>query len=137
LKLVCGLILSLFIISIIAQQPVVSENHDPSEKHSIVSSSFPRDDGDDRFSVKIITKGNRVYVDCFVKEYAFDKGSNKQQAKIRMYIDGKKLDDYQTAAFIVKDVPEGSHKVKIEIVDAAGEPSGLSKEFILHIDSII
>ena len=34
----------------------------------------------------------------------------------------------KTAAFIVKDVPNGMHKIKLEILNGSGEKTGLKRD---------
>ncbi|MFC0271166.1 hypothetical protein ACFFIX_06845 [Metabacillus herbersteinensis] len=64
-------------------------------------------------------KGNNVYVECFVSNFSF-KG-NKQTKKngegyLNVYVDGKKVDEIATAAFVIKGLENGAHTIKIELV---------------------
>lgn len=92
---------------------------------------------DQDFSVKSFIRGNDVYVECYVKEYRFSKTNEKELVTITVSLDGKKYSEQTTAAFIVKDVPNGNHTLKLDIVNENGEKTGLTKEFKVHIQSTI
>ncbi|RFU61173.1 hypothetical protein [Bacillus sp. V59.32b] len=91
----------------------------------------------EEFEVKHFIKGNSMYVECFLKNFAFSQSSKKRRAFTRMFLDGRKINDYRTAAFVVKAIPEGKHEVKLEIYDENGKPTGLVKKFIVEIHSTI
>jgi hypothetical protein len=92
---------------------------------------------DQDFSVKSFVRGNDVYVECYLKEYRFSKTNEKELATITVSIDGKKYSEQTTAAFIVKDVPNGNHTLKLDIFNESGEKTGLTREFKVHIQSAI
>ncbi|MCD1160271.1 hypothetical protein [Peribacillus frigoritolerans] len=92
---------------------------------------------DEDFRVKTFVKGNSVYVECYLKNYGFSESNPEQLATVSVFIDNQKKVDMKTAAFIVKDVPNGMHKIKLEILNGAGEKTGLQKEIEVHITSSI
>lgn len=92
---------------------------------------------DEDFRVKTFVKGNSVYVECYLKNYGFSESNPEQLATVSVFIDNQKKVDMKTAAFIVKDVPNGMHKIKLEILNGVGEKTGLQKEIEVHITSSI
>ncbi|MDO7486662.1 hypothetical protein Q5O89_14165 [Peribacillus frigoritolerans] len=92
---------------------------------------------DEDFRVKTFVKGNSVYVECYLKNYVFSESNPEQLATVSVFIDNQKKVDMKTAAFILKDVPNGMHKIKLEILNGAGEKTGLQKEIEVHITSSI
>ncbi|MGE7594996.1 hypothetical protein ACQKMY_17675 [Peribacillus frigoritolerans] len=92
---------------------------------------------DEDFRVKTFVKGNSVYVECYLKNYGFSESNPEQLATVSVFIDNQKKVDMKTAAFIVKDVPNGMHKIKLEILNGSGEKTGLQKELEVHITSSI
>ncbi|MBT2603471.1 hypothetical protein J7E55_10615 [Bacillus sp. ISL-53] len=92
---------------------------------------------DEDFRVKTFVKGNSVYVECYLKNYGFSESNPEQLATVSVFIDNQKKVDMKTAAFILKDVPHGMHKIKLEILNGAGEKTGLQKKIEVHITSSI
>ncbi|ASS93344.1 hypothetical protein [Peribacillus simplex] len=92
---------------------------------------------DEDFRVKTFVKGNSVYVECHLKNYGFSESNPEQLATVSVFIDNQKKVDMKTAAFILKDVPNGMHKIKLEILNGSGEKTGLQKEIEVHITSSI
>ena len=92
---------------------------------------------DEDFRVKTFVKGNSVYVECYLKNYGFSESNPEQLATVSVFIDNQKKVDMKTAAFILKEVPNGMHKIKLEVLNGAGEKTGLQKEIEVHITSSI
>ncbi|MGE7903808.1 hypothetical protein ACQKNS_05330 [Peribacillus sp. NPDC094092] len=92
---------------------------------------------DEDFRVKTFVKGNSVYVECYLKNYGFSESNPEQLATVSVFIDNQKKVDMKTAAFILKDVPNGMHKIKLEVMNGSGEKTGLEKEIEVHITSSI
>ncbi|MFJ7508099.1 hypothetical protein ACIQW7_01250 [Peribacillus simplex] len=92
---------------------------------------------DEDFRVKTFVKGNSVYVECYLKNYGFSESNPEQLATVSVFIDNQKKVDMKTAAFILKDVPNGMHKIKLEVLNGSGEKTGLQKEIDVHITSSI
>ena len=81
-------------------------------------------------------KGNDVYVECIVSDFYFEKSKTSNAAgegHIDLYLNDKKVDEISTAAFIVKGLPAGKHKIKIELVHYDSSSYNLSEEFIVTI----
>ncbi|MFF2457358.1 hypothetical protein [Peribacillus simplex] len=92
---------------------------------------------DEDFRVKTFVKGNSVYVECYLKNYGFSVSNPEQLATVTVFIDNQKKVNMKTAAFILKDVPNGMHKIKLEVLNGSGEKTGLQKEIEVHITSSI
>src|SRR5690606_25737215 len=85
------------------------------------------------FSIRHIIQGNDVKVECIVPTVSFNK-NDEQAAKIRLYIDNRFYNEYDTAAFVVKNVQAGSHNFRIEVVSLDNNQSlGLSRNFLVTI----
>jgi hypothetical protein len=110
------ILLSIFIVAIMTgfQQ---NENQNPS------------------FFVQSSIKGNNVYVECVLSGISFrEANQNGQKAgKLVIWLDGKRREEVNSAAFIIKGLSPGEHKVKLEVVDLKNEPYGLIKEFMVNI----
>ncbi len=80
-------------------------------------------------------QGNSLLIECFVPSISFSptNGTN-EQAKIRLSINGQFHSEYETAAFIVKNVPKGKHRIKLDIVKLDNEPLGMSKQFLVTVE---
>lgn len=80
-------------------------------------------------------KENQVMVECIVIGISFRESDHgKQKAgKMVIWVDGEIKSEAASAAFIIKGLTSGSHKIKIEVVNLHNEPYGLSKEFMVKI----
>ncbi len=86
--------------------------------------------------VKHEIKGNDVYVECVVANFTFTKGKDKNvdgEGHIELYLNGEKVDEIATAAFIIKELPSGNHTVKLELVHNDSLKYNISKEFDVSI----
>jgi hypothetical protein len=81
------------------------------------------------------TKGSQVLVDCIVTGISFRSTDHTKQkiGKVIVWIDGIRNSEVASAAFIIKGLSPGSHKIKLEVVKLTNEPYGLSKEFMVNI----
>lgn len=114
---------------------VASENR--LEQFSILST---RQSGveNDPIVVKHFVKGNDIYVECFISDFVFSKRDDKKINKkgygyLQLYLDGKKINDIYTAAFIIKDLSKGNHKITLQLVQNDGTPYNIKKEFEVTI----
>jgi len=80
-------------------------------------------------------KGNQVLVECIVNGVSFRESDHSKQkiGKMIVWVDGKKYSEVTSAAFIIKGLSPGGHKLKLEVVKLNNEPYGLTKEFIVNI----
>lgn len=65
----------------------------------------------DAFEVKHQVRGSDVYLECMVRGTSF----RNKEAKIILYIDGKQTKEINHAAFVVKGLNKGMHKIKLEL----------------------
>ncbi|WP_102347053.1 hypothetical protein [Bacillus sp. Marseille-P3661] len=85
-------------------------------------------------TVREEVRDNNVYVECVISNFTFSKRNEKVANKqgtgyIKLYLNNQKIDDIYTAAFIMKGLPKGVHRVKLELVNNDGTPYGVEKEF--------
>ncbi|WP_347550491.1 hypothetical protein ABFG93_02885 [Pseudalkalibacillus hwajinpoensis] len=68
------------------------------------------------------TKGADVFVECVIPNFTFDKQNETQEyyGSIDVYIDGKKHQTVQQAAFILHNLPEGKHTIRLDIMREDG-----------------
>ena len=80
-------------------------------------------------------KGNQVLVECIVNGVSFRESDHSKQkiGKMILSVDGIKNSEVSSAAFIIKGLTPGSHKLKLEVVKLNNEPYGLAKEFLVNI----
>ncbi|WML43583.1 hypothetical protein [Neobacillus sp. PS3-40] len=103
------------------ERSVITANQIPTEKQSLF--------------VHYQTKGNNLFVECIVTGISFRELDQSQQkvGKIIVWLDGKKKQEADAAAFIIKGLTNGNHQLKLEVVNLKNEPYGLSKEFDITI----
>jgi hypothetical protein len=87
------------------------------------------------FTVQHHVKGNNIFVECILTGISFRQSDMTSQkvGKLIVSIDGKKSQEVVSAAFILKNLESGQHKVKLEVVSLNNEPYGLMKEFLVNI----
>lgn len=80
-------------------------------------------------------KGNQVFVECILTGISFRETDHAGQevGKLVVWVDGIRTNEITSAAFIMKNLSPGNHKVKLEVVNLRNEPYGLSKEFLVNI----
>lgn len=85
--------------------------------------------------VQYETKRNNVFVECILTGISFREADNSKQriGKMAVYIDGLKMQEATSAAFIIKGLSPGNHKIKLEVVKLNNEPYGLMKELLVNI----
>ncbi|PLS06433.1 hypothetical protein [Neobacillus cucumis] len=99
-------------------------------------SVFHQDDNEiPSLFVKHEIKGNQIYIECLVTGISFRNRERSKQkiGKMQVWVDGKKSREITSAAFIIKGLSPGKHKLKLEIVKLNNEPYGLSKEIMVNI----
>jgi hypothetical protein len=87
------------------------------------------------FTVQHQVKGKNIFVECVLTGISFRQLEKSRQkvGKLIVSIDGKKNQEVVSAAFILKNLPAGEHKVKLEVVNLNNEPYGLMREFLVNI----
>lgn len=89
-------------------------------------------------SVKHQVKGKDIYVECVISEFTFSKRDHKKINQngvgyLELYLNGNKIDNIYTAAFIIKGLPVGKHQIKLALVHNDGTPYNIQKEFDVTI----
>ncbi|EWG11825.1 hypothetical protein [Cytobacillus firmus] len=87
----------------------------------------------DPFFVRHQIKGKDVFVECIVQDVSFRKQSSKEKGKILLYINGKKKDEIHSAAFIIKGLPSGKHRIGLELVKGNSAEASLKRDFFVLI----
>jgi hypothetical protein len=83
------------------------------------------------FQVKHDVKGKDVLIECIVADFPFRKGTNG--GHINVYLNGQKVNEIYTAAFMMRGLPTGKHVIRLELVYNDGKITGLSHEFAVTI----
>ncbi|QED47419.1 hypothetical protein [Cytobacillus dafuensis] len=86
-----------------------------------------------RFFVKHQVTGKDVLIECIVNGVSFRESNSSDKGKIILYIDGKKREEISTAAFIVKDLSSGTHRLKLEVVKGNNSSPIMNKELYVTI----
>ncbi len=79
--------------------------------------------------------GKNVFVECMVSGITFRETGNSHEKKGKMvvWIDGKRNQEVTSAAFIIKGLSPGKHRLMLEMVNLDNQPFGLTKEFVVNI----
>ncbi|MFK2824887.1 hypothetical protein QYG89_04215 [Bacillus sp. B190/17] len=87
------------------------------------------------WTVKHLLRGNSVFVELVVPGVSFSNHGTKSQEKgqIAVYVNGKHYHTYHTAAFIVKGLNSGQHRIDIKLTDEKHRPLGYEKSFTVSI----
>jgi hypothetical protein len=91
----------------------------------VFASSFVTEEVEDPFFVKHHVKGRDVYIECIVKGASF----REKNAKIIVYIDGKKEEEKTNAAFVLKGLEPGKHQIQLQLKKAKNSNSAIIEEF--------
>ncbi|MBP3041917.1 hypothetical protein J9303_21095, partial [Bacillaceae bacterium Marseille-Q3522] len=73
-----------------------------------------------------------VYVECVIKTISFRENADNK-AKVILYIDNKKKKEITTAAFIIKDLSPGPHRLKLMIIPENKAKKQMTKEWKVEI----
>ncbi|WP_078547352.1 hypothetical protein [Litchfieldia alkalitelluris] len=77
--------------------------------------------------------GKNVYVECFISNFSFRKNNlNEDFGFIELFVDGKKVDEIMTAAFIIKGLTKGTHLIRVDLNKVSADRT-LSEEFEVTI----
>lgn len=86
--------------------------------------------------VKHKVRGNDVFVECIVNNFSFKKGTRYKvdgEGHIDVYLNGQKVNEVFTAAFVVRGLPTGKHTIHLELVYNDSTKYGVSHEFEVNI----
>lgn len=85
------------------------------------------------FDVHHIVKGNKVFVECKVKEYSFREDGEGKLGKIVLEMNGEKK-EYSSAAFVIEGLKAGKHTMTLSVIDVASKTQKYKKSFQVMIN---
>ncbi|MBN8207350.1 hypothetical protein JI666_01160 [Bacillus sp. NTK071] len=67
-------------------------------------------------------KNKDLFVECVIPNFSFDQDNEKKDyhGYIDVFLDGKKHQTVKQAAFIVQNLPEGKHLIRLDIMREDG-----------------
>lgn len=80
-------------------------------------------------------KDNDLFVECVIPNFSFDQDNGKKDyhGYIDVFLDGKKQKSVKQAAFIVHNLPEGKHTIRLDIMRKDGGRYLSLEEFEVEI----
>ncbi|WP_400247024.1 hypothetical protein AB3U99_09205 [Niallia sp. JL1B1071] len=116
--------------------PEVKTNKEAATHSSIpttadVQASFSNT-ANEGFDVHHIVKGNKVFVECKVKDYSFREDSTGKLGKIVLEINGEQK-EYSSAAFVIEGLKAGKHTMTLSVIDVASKTTKFKKSFQVMI----
>ena len=135
------LLLSCFLFSMVGckrdiPKPESNNNMLPiinTDSSNVVAASSLNLNYSDPFYVKSHVNGKDVFIECIVPAVTFRETNAKNKAKIIVFVNGKKKEEVSSAAFIIKGLPSGTHRVKLKVVKIRDTSYHLQKEFLVTI----
>lgn len=88
----------------------------------------------EKMVVHHLVKGNKVFVECRVKDYSFREDSQGKLGKILLEVDGQKY-EYSSAAFVIEGLKAGNHTINLSVIDAVNKTTKYQKSFQVMIKS--
>ncbi|MBT2687906.1 hypothetical protein J7I93_06915 [Bacillus sp. ISL-47] len=85
------------------------------------------------FYVRHQVRGKDVLVECILQGVSFSGQTAKDKGKILLYVDGIKKEEISSAAFIVKGLSSGNHRIRLELVKEKQPSLKLKREFYVSI----
>jgi hypothetical protein len=86
------------------------------------------------FIVKYYIKGNNLFGECLLKDVSFRQDHGKKKlGKLLVFLDGRKTLETQSPLFIMKNLPSGSHRLTIEVVNASNQRNLFKQELTITI----
>jgi hypothetical protein len=88
-------------------------------------------------TIKHHVKEHDVYVEVIVPGFTFSSTDKKKKVDgegfLQIYLNNKKIDEIHQAAFIIKGLPIGKHKLKVVLVHNDSTSYGIDKEMDVNI----
>ncbi|OIJ17721.1 hypothetical protein BKP45_19315 [Anaerobacillus alkalidiazotrophicus] len=115
-----------------------SLSHNSSQEYIIQNGNehflIEKDQEDKRFSVHYELKEKDIYIECKVKDFSFNKddiGTIKKEGEghIQLYINEHKVDSVFQSSFVIKSLPSGTYKIRLELIHNDYTPYGVHEEF--------
>ncbi|KAA0548054.1 hypothetical protein FZW96_09995 [Bacillus sp. BGMRC 2118] len=87
---------------------------------------------DQDVTVRHNVKNKDIYVEVVVNGFTFSSKDSKQpklnEGYLKVYLNGRQVDEIHQAAFILKGLPSGKHQLKLELVQNDGSSYDIQKE---------
>ena len=67
-------------------------------------------------------KGSDVFIECLIPNFSFDEGNTTKEyhGYLDVYLDGEKYETVERAAFVLRNLPEGKHSIRLDIMRKDG-----------------
>ncbi|MFZ3588066.1 hypothetical protein ACOI1C_02075 [Bacillus sp. DJP31] len=105
----------------------------PIDESIVASASI----NENNVTVRHHVKGNDVYVEVIVPSFTFTSSNKKinvdGEGYLKLFLNGKQVDEIHQAAFIVKGLPTGKHNLKVELVHNDATSYGIAQEMSVII----
>lgn len=86
-------------------------------------------------NIHYVVQGNKILVECIIPAISFSgKDQGLQNGKIDVYVNGHLHSQFETAAFIVRDLKKGNHSIKVDVVNMDNQSLGMSEQFSVTIN---
>ncbi|WP_027408251.1 hypothetical protein [Anoxybacteroides tepidamans] len=122
----------LFIAAISLSVLAACTNHKPEPETMYEAIPTASAQGVQTIHVKHDVRGKDVFIECIIGNFSFKKGTRRKvegEGHIDVYLNGQKINEVFTAAFILRGLPTGKHKVHLELVHNDGSKYGVSYDF--------
>lgn len=84
---------------------------------------------DQEFLVQHHIRNKQLYVECYIPGITF----TNQDTKLLITIDGKDYKEVNTAAFLIKGLTRGAHRISLVVVERQQQRQDLKQEFVVNI----
>ncbi|MGG1688339.1 hypothetical protein [Pseudalkalibacillus sp. NRS-1564] len=67
-------------------------------------------------------KDHNVFIECLIPNFSFDKENTEKEyhGHLNVYLDGVKHQTVERAAFVIRNLPEGKHTIRLDIMREDG-----------------
>lgn len=67
-------------------------------------------------------KGANVFIECLIPNFSFDESNQTKEyhGYLDVYLDGEKYQTVERAAFVLRNLPEGKHSIRLDIMREDG-----------------
>lgn len=87
----------------------------------------------EQFFVNHQVRGKNLFIECIVPGITFRDTNAANKGIIILYVNGKKKENISSAAFIVKGLSSGTHRIKLEVLKDRETAPMMKKEFYVTI----
>ncbi|MCR2820838.1 DUF2846 domain-containing protein [Lederbergia panacisoli] len=105
--------------------------HKLPEPESLIAEASDHSNRPQIMDIRHVVEGQNVKIECIISGVSFVSGKN--QGKVLLYVDGQRYGEFNTAAFIVKNLEPGTHRLKIDVVKQNNESFGINHQFLVTI----